>query len=107
MWAASQRPRRPATTVNRTGWPTAMVREPSAIAVQWKGSTAPSSARDLAEPARVVEGLDDPGDRGVRRRGHQWTIFDRGSSMMSDAPASLSAGMSVLISDLATTVSTA
>ena len=35
------------------------------------------------------------------------TIFEIGSSMMSVAPASLSAGMRMLISDFATTVSTA
>ncbi len=35
---------------------------------------------------------------------YQCTIFESGSSMMSVAPASLSAGMSVLIADFATTV---
>ena len=54
---------------------------------------------DRAEPAALVEGGDDPV--------HQWTILASGSSMMSLAPASLSAGISVLIVSLATTVSTA
>ena len=38
---------------------------------------------------------------------HQWTILASGSSMMSLAPASLRAGIRVLIVSLATTVSTA
>ena len=37
----------------------------------------------------------------------QWTILARASSMMSVAPRSFRAGMSTLISDLGTTVSTA
>ena len=37
----------------------------------------------------------------------QWTILARASSMMSVAPRSLRAGISTLISDLGTTVSTA
>src|ERR687897_756318 len=56
---------------------------------------------DLSPAARFVEGTD----RAAPSR--QWTILAIGSSMMSVAPRSLSAGMSVLISALETTVSTA
>ena len=62
--------------------------------------------RDLAEAALLVERRDGPGAGAVRRHG-QWTIFDSGSSMMSLAPASLRAGMSVLMAVFSTTVSTA
>src|SRR5581483_4593520 len=55
-----------------------------------------------APAAALVEVLDPPAP--LR---HQWTIFEIGSSMIPVAPWSLSAGMSVLISDLATTASTA
>ena len=54
-----------------------------------------------AEPALLVERRDRA------RRHRQWTIFRIGSSMMPVAPASRSAGISVLISAFATTVSTA
>src|SRR5579884_1343879 len=57
---------------------------------------------DLAQAAALVEVLDPPAPLL-----HQWTIFEIGSSMIPVAPWSLSAGMSVLISDLATTASTA
>ncbi len=53
---------------------------------------------DLAETGGVVPDRHDAGHA---------MILEIGSSMMSDAPASLSAGMSVLMLFLATTVSTA
>src|SRR4051794_3633782 len=66
-------------------------------------------ALDRAQAAPLVEGHDPPGHQLIHCVVHstvhalrQWTIFAIGSSMMSDAPASLSAGISVLISDLAT-----
>ena len=49
----------------------------------------------------LVEGSDRTSSQ------HQWTILERGSSMMSLAPASLRAGISVLIVAFSTTVSTA
>jgi hypothetical protein len=57
---------------------------------------------DLPDPAAFVEGTDD-----AVPIGGQCTILAIGSSMMPVAPCSFSAGMSVLISALATTVSTA
>ena len=70
---------------------------PSAMAVQWNGQAVPSSAVDLARARAVVE----RGDRASRRDGaSQWTILESGSSMMSVAPASLSAGISMLIAGL-------
>src|SRR6478735_6865481 len=54
---------------------------------------------DLAEPDELVEG----GDRAL----HQGTILLIGSSRMAVAPASLRAGMSVLIVRFSTTDSTA
>ncbi len=57
---------------------------------------------DLPDPAAFVEGTD-----GAVPMGGQCTILAIGSSMMPVAPCSFSAGMSVLISALATTVSTA
>ena len=64
---------------------------------------------DRSQSAPLVELLDDTHAKFERwhRSTRQWTILASGSSMMSVAPASLSAGMSVLITDLATTVSTA
>ena len=56
---------------------------------------------DLADAPVLVE-RDDPSAHGG-----QWTIFAIGSSMIPLAPASLSAGMSTLMSLLGTTVSTA
>ena len=66
-------------------------------------------------PRGVVELGDHPdprgpeaaGARGSRSVRPQWTILDRGSSMMSVAPRSLRAGMRMFTSDLGTTVSTA
>ena len=78
--------------------PTSIVRVPSSSAVQWNGYSR-AVGLDRAQAPRLVE----RGDRAV----HQWTILASGSSMMSLAPASLSAGISVLIVSLATTVSTA
>ena len=102
MRAASQRPMWPATTSNWTGAPSSMVRVPSAIAVQWNGYSAAVVGADHTEAAGVVER-----HATTRRIAHQWTIFDSGSSMMSVAPASFSAGINTLISVLGTTVSTA
>ena len=62
------------------------------------------------EPATVFVGLDCAKALvGVKlgNRPGQCTIFDSGSSMMSVAPASFSAGMRMLICDFGTTVSTA
>ena len=59
----------------------------------------PAVGLDGAEPAWLVEGDD--------LTVHQWTILARGTSMMSLAPASLRAGISVLMVAFATTVSTA
>src|SRR5204862_6405029 len=58
--------------------------------------------RDLAQAAALVKCAD----RTVATV-CQWTILAMGSSMMPEAPWSLSVGMSVLISDFATTASTA
>ena len=62
---------------------------------------------ELGDHARSSE----PGHRRARGSSRspwpQWTIFDRGSSMMSVAPRSLSAGIRTFTSDLGTTVSTA
>ena len=82
-----------------TAVPTSIVRVPSSSAVQWNGYVG-AVGLDRAEAPRLVE-------RGDRCPSHQWTILASGSSMMSLAPASLSAGISVLIVSLATTVSTA
>src|SRR5690242_6047014 len=60
------------------------------------------TADDLAEAATLLEQLDAPAPLV-----HQWTIFEIGSSMIPVAPWSFSAEMSVLISDFATTASTA
>ena len=60
-------------------------------------------ARDLAYAATFVE----RGDAPAPATRDQWTILAIGSSMMPVAPCSLSAGISVLISDLATTASSA
>ncbi len=78
---------------------------------------------DLPQAATLVERADVPAATAARPTvvakpelatatgglvaGGQWTILAIGNSMMPVAPCSLSAGMSVLISDLATTVSTA
>jgi hypothetical protein len=67
------------------------------------------------EPPRLVELGDHTDPRRPRptasvrhrRRNRQWTIFEIGSSMMSVAPRSLSAGIKTLTSVLGTTVSTA
>ena len=66
---------------------------------------------DLAETARVIE-LQDYTRADAERHsngssGHQGTILEIGSSMMSVAPASESAGISTLIRFFSTTVSTA
>ena len=91
-----------------------MVRQPSAMRVQWNGhASSESSAVTVPAPDVVVERGDPPGERAKaaasssRWRHGQWTIFASGSSMMSEAPASLSAGIRMLISRLGTTVSTA
>ena len=67
----------------------------------------PQSNTMIAEAGVVVECGD--GAESDRACGHvsQWTILDSGSSMMSVAPASDSAGIRTLISFLGTTVSTA
>ena len=59
-----------------------------------------------ADAAFLVELGDAPVD-GMRIPHPQCTILEMGSSMMSVAPWSFRAGMSVLMSDLGTTVSTA
>ena len=105
--AASQRPRRPGTTSAVTAAPTSMVRLPSASAVQWKNSSVPSVGPQRAVAPELVEGLDRRLDRLEGESDAQWTILEIGSSMMSEAPWSSSAGISVLISRLGTTVSTA
>ena len=99
---ASQRPRWPGTTSKATG--VAHVDRAGAVGdrrCSGRRARAPSSAVD-GRRCRVLVELDDPAPLG-----HQWTILDSGSSMMSVAPASFSAGISVLISALGTTVSTA
>jgi hypothetical protein len=72
-------------------------------------ATSPPPGTPSAPPASGPTSLDDTHAKFERwhRSTRQWTILASGSSMMSVAPASLSAGMSVLITDLATTVSTA
>ena len=57
------------------------------------------------EPARLVELRHRAEQRAPQAL--QWTILDRASSKMSVAPWSFRAGMSVLMSALGTTVSTA
>ena len=86
--------------------PTSMVRLPSAMAVQWKNQRPPAVVGDHPPVAgRLVELVDRATvEVGL---GHQCTIFEIGSSMMSVAPWSRNAGMSTLMSDLGTTVSTA
>ncbi len=82
-------------------------------AVEGEPSTAPRL--DAAESASLVIGRDPPvshdpcpaGDYVCEVRVRQWTILAIGSSIMSVAPRSFSAGMSTLISDLGTTASTA
>jgi hypothetical protein len=61
---------------------------------------------DGSQSPGIVELADDPRSDGPAGHG-QWTIFDRGSSMMSLAPLSFRAGMRTFTSDLATTASTA
>ena len=77
---ASHRPRWPAATENVTRAPTAMVRDPSAMLVQWKGSSRPSSERTVPSPrcaskaatlpAAVISGRSwrGPARRGRTRR---------------------------------------
>jgi hypothetical protein len=81
-----------------------------------EGVAAAVVTEDGAEAPGIVEVGDDPGPgrSGTGRGGHfgrpvegQWTILDRGSSMMSVAPLSFSAGMRMFTSALGTTVSTA
>ena len=108
MDRASSAPWWVATTMNPTGVPTWMVRVPSAMAVQWNDSSVPAADHDRAQADPLVERLDGPGARGdTASIDDQWTILDSGSSMMSVAPASLSAGIRMLISFFGTTVSTA
>ena len=70
------------------------------------GSSSPSSAVTVAEADAVVErrstraGAGRAPPRGRAGRHGQWTILESGSSMMSVAPASLSAGISTLIAAL-------
>ncbi len=101
MSAASHRPSVAATTSNSTTAFTPIVREPSAICVQWNPNRVPSSSSTVPRPRRSSNATTRPVAMG------QWTIFAIGSSMMSVAPASFRAGMRMLISDFATTVSTA
>ena len=103
MAVASSAPSGPITRRNVTGASGAMVREPSAMAVQWNGNRSPPRASTSPRPRVVVE-LDD---RDPSTSGLHGTILEIGSSMIPLAPASSSAGISVLISLLATTVSTA
>ena len=67
---------------------------------RWRCSGRQCSCRRRRGPCRAPR-LVELGDRAGRTAHRQWTIFDSGSSMMSVAPASLRAGMSVLISALA------
>src|ERR1700761_3332279 len=65
---------------------------------------------DGAQAAGLVERGDAPEVRpgGGDGAGHgQWTILESGISKMSEAPWSRSAGMRMLMSDLATTASRA
>ena len=83
--------------------PAATVRLPSATWVQWKNQRFAPGLHP-ADAAVLVELGDTPlHDTPF----HQCTILEMGSSMMSVAPWSFRAGMSVLMSDLGTTVSTA
>lgn len=78
-----------------------MVRLPSAITVQWNGKTVESSAVISPSPARASNKVTVP------RATSYWTILAIGISRMPVAPWSFNAGMSVLMSCFATTVSTA
>src|SRR5689334_18961122 len=73
------------------------VEEPRGGAVGRGDRTGPLVVVELRHPT-----ADDPTVGLVHE-----TIFEIGSSMMSEAPASRSAGISVLMPSLATTVSTA
>ena len=109
---ASQRPSRPASSRKRTGVPDRD--RPGAVgdlgAVE---RVAPPSAGPVRPADRDAEISPSPtasskASTGPRAgAGPQWTILEIGSSMMSVAPWSFSAGMSVLMSDFGTTVSTA
>ena len=72
---------------------------------------AVGDGRAVERIGRAVSAVTTPSPRGssnsVTVASHQWTILASGSSMMSLAPASFRAGMRVLMSVLATTVSTA
>ena len=103
---ASSAPSGPGTRRNLTAVSGAMARVPSAMAVQWNGKRIPPPRLDLAAAREVVEARDPARVDGLHA-GRQWTILEIGSSMMPLAPRSSSAGISVLISLLATTVSTA
>ena len=119
-WASS-RPNLPGTTTKATTAPTSIRRDPSVMAVQWKGSVRPrpnstvprplSSSNAATSPTSGVSPTGGSAKGPVHRVatvvGPQCTIFDRDSSMMSIAPRSLRAGMRTLISDFGTTVSTA
>ena len=89
---------------------TSMLRLPSAMAVAWNAYVGAVGLLHPAKAAGPVEGGDPPVMRpgGGDGAAHpQWTILERGSSKMSVAPWSRRAGISVLMPDLATTVSSA
>lgn len=94
---------------NSTGVPTSIDRLPSAICVQWKKCSVPASDRTVPYPACSSKAATTPlvVSTELITGSAQWTILAIGNSMMSVAPRSLRAGISVLISDLGTTVSTA
>ncbi len=78
-------PRWPATTPNATRVPTAMVRLPSAMAVQWNGRNRPSSVTTVPSPrsssnVATLPVVRSPGP-GVARpgiKGRSWTAAARG-----------------------------
>ena len=76
MAVASQRPRR-ASGSNVTAVPSAIVRDPSAICVQWKGYVATVGGGDRAEPGVVVERRD-------RARRARPSVDDLGERQLDD-----------------------
>ena len=96
-----------------TSVPGSIWREPSRMAVAWKSNADPSASVDRAETAPGVERGDPPEERSREGTGpakvvsDQCTILESGISKMSVAPLSRSAGMRMLMSDFATTASSA
>ena len=83
--AASSAPSGPITRRNRTGAPSAMVREPSAMAVQWNGNRRPPRASTSPRPRWSSNSTTRPETR-LHPACRHGTILEIGSSMMPLAP---------------------